>query len=332
MKRLLFLSFSVWGFAIAFDSWSLTSYQQCVLNLVESHKTYNSEQIHERCLAKDMQRADEKALGPITERILAERRTQWNRFVITPHKRNYFLPFTHTKRVNREAYEQTGDWAEAMKHYEAKFQFSLKIPLNQADLFRENDGLYLGLTMQSWWQVYANSISAPFRETNYQPELFYLTGLNWYPGGGNTGLALGIEHQSNGRSQELSRSWNRVYAIFLWEKDDLAVSIRPWYRLPEEKKENPEDTDGDDNPDIEHYMGHFEFVAAYRMNNHELSFMGRNNLRSDNKGATQLGWSFPLHGHLKGFVYYFNGYGESLIDYDVYQERFGIGLLLTDML
>lgn len=270
--------------------------------------------------------------GSVSRRIASERSTQWNRFVITPHKRNYFLPYTHTSKINREVYRLDNGDAEELRHYEAKFQLSMKLPLNHEDILRDNDALYIGVTLNSWWQVYADSLSAPFRETNYQPEIFYLTGLDWHPGGGNTGMVLGIEHQSNGRSHWLSRSWNRVYASLIYEKDDWMVSIRPWYRLREDKKDDPEDSQGDDNPDIEHYMGHFELNAVYRYDDHELSIMGRNNLRSENKGAFELGWSFPIYGHLKGFVHYFNGYGESLIDYNISQERLGIGLLITDIL
>ncbi|MFT6266695.1 MAG: phospholipase A1 [Oleiphilaceae bacterium] len=175
-------------------------------------------------------------------------------------------------------------------------------------------------------------MSAPFRETNYQPEIFYLTATNWHPFGGSTGVTIGMEHQSNGRSQLLSRSWNRVYTSFMFEKDNFALSLRPWYRIKEDEKENPNESDGDDNPDIEKFMGHFELRSAYRWNDHEFSLMGRNNLRSDNFGAVELGWSFPLTGHLKGFVQYFNGYGESLIDYNHNTERVGVGILLTDLL
>jgi phospholipase A1 len=63
--------------------------------------------------------------------------------------------------------------------------------------------------------------------------------------------------------------------------------------------------------------------------------MSRNNLESGfSKGAVELGWSFPLfqYDYIKGYIQYFSGYGESLIDYNNYVNRIGFGILLTDVL
>ena len=204
-------------------------------------------------------------------------------------------------------------------------------PLNKRSLFIEGDRIYFGFTLQAWWQVYSENISKPFRESNYQPEVFYMAPLDWHPFGGNTGFVVGFEHQSNGQRQILSRSWNRVYGHFLFEKDEFALSLRPWWRVSEEEKEFPFDPDGDDNPDIEDYMGHYELGMAYKWNDLQLGFMGRYNFSSHN-GAAELGLTFPLWGKLRGYASVFTGYGESLIDYNHKQTRFGLGIALNDLL
>ena len=77
------------------------------------------------------------------------------------------------------------------------------------------DVLFFGFTLQSYWQMYNSDISSPFRETNYQPEIFYgfindLKVGEWT----NRVNIIGIEHQSNGRTQPLSRSWNQNLCQF----------------------------------------------------------------------------------------------------------------------
>ena len=270
-------------------------------------------------------------LGVISRRIIQERKTEFDPYVLTPHKMNYILPFLTTDKINKNAYEGFGDWSEHLEDVEAKFQISLKVPLNHDDLFVKGDGLFFGFTLKSWWQIYSDNISKPFRETNYQPEVFYLAPLDWHPLGGNTGLIVGLEHQSNGRSQLISRSWNRAYLNFLYEKDNFALSFKPWFRLSEDDKENELSSEGDDNPDIGDYMGHFELSAVYKMSDYEFSIQGRQNF-SEHHGGLELGVTFPLWGKLRGYVQFTKGYGESLIDYNHDQQRFGLGIALTNIL
>jgi len=269
----------------------------------------------------------------IENRIQAEQAAARSRFAVTAHRRNFFLPVTYMADPNDEPFpdngpEQSGDF----DNLEAKFQLSVKTTLFDKVLLR-NDAIQFGFTAASFWQMYNKELSSPFRETNYEPELFWLAPMNWTPWGVDTTLlTIGLSHQSNGRGGSLSRSWNRLYANFIWEKGDYVFSLKPWYRLPESKKKEPGDPRGDDNPDIEDFMGNFEFTTVYKRGSHEFSAMLRNNLSSDNKGAIQIEWTFPLLKNVRGYAQYFNGYGESLIDYNARIERIGIGFLMTDLL
>lgn len=303
----------------------------CILKTIKSSTTaLTFEQIKEICDTDTIFPSHFKK-GRIANRIISEKRTAFDPYVITPHKMNYILPVNYTNKVNREVYESVNDWSEHLTNTEAKFQLSIKVPLNTQKLFTRNDGLFFGFTLQSWWQVYSDGISKPFRETNYQPEIFYLSPLRYHPFDGNTAVVVGLEHQSNGRAQALSRSWNRVYVNFLFEKENFALSFQPWWRIPESDKDFNLDPEGDDNPDIGDFMGHFQLAAVYKWEEYELSLKGRENF-STHKGGLEFGLTFPIWGKLNGYIQYTNGYGESLIDYNHSQQTLGLGIALTNVL
>ncbi|MFT7681862.1 MAG: phospholipase A1 [Moritella dasanensis] len=268
--------------------------------------------------------------GVLTRRIVEERQNDSSEFVLTPHRMNYILPVYSTNEVNPEAYKDTEALDDGYKTVESKFQLSLKLPLSYSSLLVDGDRIYAAFTIEAWWQVYAKDISSPFRETNYRPEVFYVAPLDWHPNDANTGVMVGFEHQSNGRSGSLSRSWNRVYAEFIYEQGNLVWSVRPWYRLAEDEKTDPTSPKGDDNPDIADYMGNVEYGIGYAFGKYELSAEMRQNF-STNNGSVQINLTTPLYGKLKGYVTVFNGYGDSLIDYNHSQTRFGIGIALNNM-
>ncbi len=304
------------------------SFDSCILSKVKSMEIdITVGQIKEMCLKEIFPKT--LKIGAISKRVVREREDYFNPYTIIPHKKNYMLPASFTSNINKEAYSHITDYADNFNNVEAKYQLSIKVPLLKNDLFFEYDQIFVAITLQSWWQIYASGISKPFRETNYQPEITYLTPTSWHPFGGNLGVGIGLEHQSNGRSQLLSRSWNRLYGLMIFEKGNFVMAFRPWYRLPEDKKLTLNAAEGDDNPDILDYMGRFELRLGYKWENLEFTSMTRQNF-STNKGAIELGLTFPLYGRMLGYVQYFNGYGESLIDYNHYQQRLGIGLALTN--
>jgi phospholipase A1 len=333
MKLAIFLTIvSISGLAQAASE---KNFNDCLLSeLKTSAKNVTVQQLYSLCETKIKEQQITNPpikLGIISRRTTTEKKTAFDPYVLTPHKMNYVLPFLTTDKVNKSEHAGFSDWSKNFEEVEAKFQISLKVPLNHDDLFVRNDGLFFGFTLKSWWQIYSDNISKPFRETNYQPEVFYLAPLDWHPLGGNTGIMFGLEHQSNGRSQLISRSWNRAYINFLYEKDNFALSFRPWFRLKEDVKEDELSSEGDDNPDIGDYMGHFELSVIYKTSDYEISIQGRQNF-SEHHGGLELGFTFPLWGKIRGYAQFTKGYGESLIDYNHDQQRFGLGIALTNVL
>jgi phospholipase A1 len=265
----------------------------------------------------------EDSASAIDRRIALEWQTEDNPFAITPHRPTYVLPVAYNSRINNTPYQST-EPGLAAKHNEIKFQFSFKVPLAKGLLFGKGT-MAFGYTQQSYWQAYNGNYSSPFRETNHEPELLFSYPTDYrLLGMHGRLLMLSLNHQSNGRSEPLSRSWNRVMLEKVLEKDDLYLSIKPWWRIPE--------SSDDDNPDIEAYLGHVEFRALQRYRDHSLGIMLRNNLRQENRGAIQIDYTFPIKKRLNGYLQIFNGYGESLIDYDHYSNRIGIGVMLTNWL
>ncbi|RKZ97370.1 MAG: phospholipase [Gammaproteobacteria bacterium] len=251
-------------------------------------------------------------------------------FTLMAHKPNYILVGAHNfSGYNPDVYrEHANDQTIDVDDTEAQFQISLKFPL-AVNLFNMVD-LYAAYTNHSFWQVFNNDVSSPFRETNHEPEMWaQFTPDDWeFFGFKNSANAFGVVHQSNGRSGVLSRSWNRVYANFVFERDNLALSVKPWYRIKEDRED-------DDNRDITDYLGHGELRAAYKMNDHTFSLMSRNNIESGfSNGAVEASWSFPLgnYPYAKGYIQYFNGYGESMIDYNNHVNKLGIGVSVSDWL
>ena len=270
--------------------------------------------------------------GVITERARAQRRAAFNPYVLTAHRQNFVMPAYGSSRLNEGVYrENETGYDDDLQPVEMRFQISLKAQLNGRDLVLRDDSLSFGLTLEAWWQVYNETLSRPFRETNYAPELFYTKPLLWGPFGGSTAFVLGLVHQSNGQPVGLSRSWNRIYTSLVYENGGFVARLRPWYRIPDEEKDFPGDPRGDDNPDILDFLGHGDLALYLRRGTHEYASLMRLNTATGH-GAVRLAYTFPLTPRFRGLVEYFAGYGDSLIDYDHFQQRLGIGIALTDLI
>ncbi|MDQ1092877.1 phospholipase A1 [Xanthomonas sacchari] len=250
-------------------------------------------------------------------------------FQLRAYKPVYLLPAFWTSKKNEMPSSpnpaNTVTTAEPLDSVEAKFQLSFKTKIVE-NIFGDNGDLWGAYTQSSHWQVYNAEQSRPFRETNYEPELM-LVFRNNYSLFGWKGRMTGIQltHQSNGRSDPLSRSWNRAMLNIGLDRENWALVLRPWYRIPESRKQ-------DNNPDIEDYMGRGDATLIYNRNGHEVALMARHSLRGGDRshGAVQLDWGFPISNLLRGHVQVFDGYGESMIDYNHRATYVGVGISLLE--
>lgn len=310
--------------------------------------------------------AVEKVMAPLPEteqKYFSIMEKQWdlrsdkpkerNIFVLWPYRPCFFLPLAYNSSPNDSTQLDVDPKAKSL-YNEVKFQLSFKFKIWR-DIVRIEEikkiierstgirgiDVWITYTQQSFWQLYNSAFSAPFRDTNYEPELLINFDMQRkIPGLMGTKLQfinVGFNHQSNGRAEPLSRSWNRIVAnvgiensFGLENNDNFNLLLKTWYRVPE-------DAAHDDNPDLTDYMGYGELWGMLYWKNQRFAVMLRNNLRSENKGAVQLDWSMPLstiHESLAKkislYVQYFNGYGESLLDYNTSINRISAGLMLVD--
>lgn len=255
-----------------------------------------------------------------------ETRVISNPFTLLQHNRNYLLPVTYV--TNPSVTNVNGLTEENVDNFEAKFQLSIKMPIFSDE---QGTGLYAALTTVSFWQVYNSDASKPFRETDYEPEVFYSIRdeINLWSFQVNE-LRFGFNHQSNGQDMFNSRSWNRLFAQAILNDETSYYSLKVWARIPENEKDSELDPTGDDNPDITDYLGNFEFEYGYEHKEFKWYAVWRNNLDFDqNRGAIELNLNYQFSKKYGVLVQYFNGYGDSLIEYNQHQQRLGLGVQLS---
>lgn len=303
------------------------SRDDCLLRAVElADGDVNLEAIRSWC-GMELTRK-EASINALRARLHLEENSRLNPFVVTPHHRNYIMPASYwsNKQWNNSEKENN-----TLNSVEAKFQVSLKVPI-KTKAFQFYD-IYFAYTQTNFFQVYNENLSRPFRETNYMPEFYATRSVDWQFGPFDSEqLAFGYVHQSNGKDIPTSRSWDRLFIHYVARTGNTYWQLKPWWRIPENKKRQIDSPKRDDNPDIEKYLGNFELTITRPYGNQVIELMMRNNLRSTNRGALQVDYTFPLNGRFKGIFQVFSGYGDSLINYNDYENRVSLGVLLTDTL
>lgn len=249
------------------------------------------------------------------EEILEE--AQESPYGISFYEPTYALPFYYTGSPYEAVYRDSTPDNQRILPEEFKGQLSFKFPI-WAEMFGSNFTIAAYYTQLSYWQFYAKS--QYFRETDYEPAVYI--NYDFLP---HWSVSSGLDHQSNGRGGQLERSWNRVFFDLVYYTDHWYVSIKPWFLVFKS-----ESTDLH-NPNITDFLGYGRIVIAYKFYDQEISFMVRNAVESGfSRGAVELDYSFPIHGVLHGYIQFFSGYGQSLIEYDHYTNSVGVGIAISN--
>jgi len=221
----------------------------------------------------------------------------------------------------------------------AKFQFSFKYRILSFDDFSEEmEGwpqrtLQFGYTQRSLWDLDANS--SPFYDTSYMPSLFYQFlskasvteedrgGAKWL------GLQTGYQHESNGQGSVASRSLNTMYL----RSGALFGRADRWHAIVQGRVF--EYIGGlSDNPYLKDYRGYGEWQAVVaRGSGPSLSYIGRAG-KDLSHFTSQFDLNLPVKTHLLDFatyflIQYFDGYGESLREYDRHSDTIRAGISLV---
>ena len=217
----------------------------------------------------------------------------------------------------------------------ARFQISLRYQLlNNDGALAERApwlrGLSFAYTQTSLWDLAGQS--APFFDSSYKPELLYVLPrvdrgkwADWF----RLDLQGGVQHESNGRDGASSRSLNIAYLkpTMKFGRDggiELALSPKAFVYLP----------DVVDNPDIALYRGYFGLQSIIGWDRGlQLRTEGRLGNHAD-RGSVQLDLTYPMSEFLAGsfsvylHLQFFNGYGESLLQYNQRESHLRLGISL----
>ena len=190
-------------------------------------------------------------------------------------------------------------------------------------IFKNISDKYLSLnasyTQLMYWQFYADS--QYFRETNYEPEIFIKYLLQK-----NTELQVGVNHQSNGRGGILERSWNRLFAELAVSGQCWLAKLKVWNLIAKSSSSDLH------NPDIAKFLGYENLLLSWKIKDVILTAEFQNIESGLKRGFYMLSASYPITNNLAIYGQFFDGYGQSLIEYNHKTKSFGIGIKLNDFI
>lgn len=204
-----------------------------------------------------------------------------------------------------------------------KFQISIAQRITKATL-PFGTYLYLFYTQKCFWNVLENSL--PMTDLNFNPGIGLTKPIfvkNRYVGK----ASLILEHESNGRDSIWSRSWNRVsLAANIIIDPNLMVAGKIWIPI----------IDGQNNRDILNYCGLYQISVQAMSNNRKftgsVTLVKRKGWNLNYNTIIELGYRFSTKFNQYLFLQYYNGYGEGLLDYNVWKSQLRVGIVIKPQL
>ncbi len=200
---------------------------------------------------------------------------------------------------------------------DAKFQISVMQRLTNSVLpFRTY--LFLTYSQLAFWDIYKESF--PFSDINFNPTVGIGKALVYKNRFLGT-LNLQLEHESNGKAGDDSRSWNKVSfgSIFLLN-NHWTFQTKLWIPI----------VDGQNNKNIVSYKGFGHFALDY--NNKRLNVGALMTKRAgsffDYNMSVNVSYKIFKNENQHLFVEYYNGYGENMLFFKQYRQRIRVGFVI----
>lgn len=231
----------------------------------------------------------------------------------------YNAPYFGLYKDNYFVVGTTLGYKPTRQNSDVKFQISIAQRLTRTTL-PFHSYIFLMYTQKTFWNVFEESL--PMRDMNFNP------GLGWtfpfFTKGRYFGQAtLLIEHESNGRDGDASRSWNRIsFCGSAMINDMLTVHAKYWIPI----------IDGMNNKDILNYCGIFQTGVAVTSPNKKLGWaltlVKRKGWNLNFNTIFEFNWKIHEKTNQFLFVQYYNGYGENLLDYNKFHSRLRVGIVI----
>lgn len=202
---------------------------------------------------------------------------------------------------------------------DVKFQVSISQRLTKSTLPGKTY-LFLMYSQKCMWNVFQESL--PMRDLNFNPGIG-LSKLLIVKDRLIGKATLLIEHESNGKDGEDSRSWNKIsLAANIFIDPQFMIHAKYWIPI----------IDGENNNDILKYSGIYQTGIQYMSPNERFGFavtlVKRQGWNLNFNTIVEFNYRLFKKENQFFFVQYYNGYGENMLDYNQFHSRLRAGIVI----